>query len=101
MKIKKSDLVKMISGKDKNKTGKVLRVDVSEKKVVVEGLNLVKKHRRPRREGEKGQRVEIPRPVSVSSVAVVCPKCGKATRIGYKKTADKKFRVCKKCKAEI
>jgi len=101
MKIKKGDLVKMLSGKDKGKTGKVLRVDVSENKAVIEGLNLVKKHKRPRKEGEKGQRVEIPRSINVSSIALVCPKCGKTTRVGYKKTGDKKFRLCKKCKAEI
>jgi large subunit ribosomal protein L24 len=101
MKIKKNDLVKMLAGKDKGKTGKVLRVFVDERKVVIEGMNLVKKHKRPRKEGEKGQRVEIPRAVCVSNAILVCSKCGKATRIGYKKTSDKKLRICKKCKAEI
>jgi large subunit ribosomal protein L24 len=101
MKIKKGDAVKMLAGKDKGKTGKVLKVVLVGGKVVIEGLNLMKKHRRPRKEGEKGQRVEIPRAISVSNVKLVCPKCGKAARTGYKKTGDKKFRVCKKCKAEI
>lgn len=101
MKIKKGDMVKILAGKDKGKNGKVLKVVMVGEKVVVEGLNLMKKHRRPRKEGEKGQRVEIPRSISVSNVKLVCPKCGKAARTGHKKTGDKKFRVCKKCKAEI
>jgi len=101
MKIKKNDTVKMLGGKDRGKTGKVLRVVPEEGKVIVENLNLVKKHNRPRREGEKGQRVEVPRKVSVSSVALVCPKCGKATRVGYSISGEHKTRVCKKCKAEI
>ena len=101
MKIKKNDRVKMIAGKDKGKTGKVLRVFSSEEKIIIEGLNLVKRHKKPRREGEKGQRVEVPRKVSVSNVMLVCPKCGKTTRVGYKKTDSDKFRLCKKCKAEI
>lgn len=101
MKIKKGDLVKMLAGKDAGKTGKVLRVDQADMKAMVEGLNLMKKHKRPRKEGEKGQRVEIPRMVDISNVILVCPKCGKASRVGCKKSGDKKFRTCKKCKAEI
>jgi large subunit ribosomal protein L24 len=101
MKIKKNDLVKMLSGKDRGKTGKILKVFPDGVKVVVEGLNLVKKHTRPRREGEKGQRVEIPRAIDSSKVMLVCPKCGKAARIGYKKTDQEKFRICKKCNSEI
>jgi len=101
MKIKKGDVVKMLAGKDKDKTGKVLKVILDGGKVVIEGLNLMKKHKRPRKEGEKGQRVEIPRAVSVSNAKLVCPKCGKAARVGYKKSGEKKFRICKKCKAEI
>lgn len=101
MKVKKGDLVKMIAGKDKGKTGKVLRVILEKKKAVIDGLNLVKKHKRPRKEGEKGQRVEIPRAVDASNLILVCSKCGKASRAGYKKSGDKKIRFCKKCKAEM
>jgi len=101
MKIKKNDIVKMNNGKDKGKTGKVLTVFPADSKIMVEGLNLVKKHRRPRKEREKGQRIEMPRRVAVSSVMLVCPKCGKAVRVGYKITDNNKFRVCKKCGAEI
>ena len=70
-------------------------------KIVVEAINLVKKHTRPKRQGEKGQIVQIPKPISISSVKLVCPKCGKATRVGWKLTEAGKFRVCKKCKQEI
>jgi large subunit ribosomal protein L24 len=101
MKIKKNDIVKMLTGKDKGKTGKVLRVDLDNKKIVIEGLNLIKKHKRPRKEGEKGQRVEIPRAVCVSNTMLMCSKCGKAARVGYKNSGKNKLRVCRKCKAEI
>ncbi|MFZ2225832.1 MAG: 50S ribosomal protein L24 [Candidatus Moraniibacteriota bacterium] len=101
MRIKKNDLVKMLAGKDAGKTGKVLRVFPEEKKVIVDGLNLLKKHNKPKREGEKGQRVEIPRKVDVSNAMIVCPKCAKSSRVGYKTEGEKKIRVCKKCQAEI
>lgn len=99
--IKKNDLVKMLSGKDKGKTGKVLHVFSEENKVVVEGLNLVKKHNKPRREREKGQRVELPRKVDWSKVMLVCSKCAKASRIAYRVEGEKKVRICKKCGAEV
>ena len=101
MKVKKGDLVKMLAGKDREKTGKVLKVVPENGKVVVEGLNLMKKHNRPRREGEKGQRIEIPRAIDISNVVVVCPKCGKPSRICYRETNGEKLRFCKKCKSEI
>jgi large subunit ribosomal protein L24 len=101
MKIKKADMVKMLAGKDSGKTGKVSSVFPAEKKVIVEGLNLVKKHMRPRREGEKGQRVEVPRKIQISNVALICPKCGKATRVGLKIEGENKMRICKKCNSEI
>jgi large subunit ribosomal protein L24 len=101
MKIKKNDQIKIIAGKDKGKTGKVLRVIPSQGKVFVEGLNLVKRHRKPRKEGEKGQRLETPGKLNISNLMLVCPKCGKPTRLGSKKVGDKKVRICKKCNAEI
>ena len=101
MKIKKGDQVKIIIGKDKGKAGKVSRVFLKEGKIIVEGLNLIKKHVRPRKEGEKGQRVEVPAKIANSNVMLVCSKCGKATRIGYKIIKDKKIRICKKCNSEI
>jgi len=105
MNIKKNDKVKILSGKDKGKTGKVLQVlpasASSSAKVSVEGLNLLIKHLRPQRKGEKGQRIEFPAFIEASNVALVCSKCGRSTRVGHKiiKNADqtKKFRVCQKC----
>ena len=101
MKIKKNDQVKILSGKDRGKTGKVLRVFAAEDKVIVEGANIVKKHVRPRKEGEKGQRIELPGKTDISNVMLVCPKCGKAARVGYKVSEKNKFRICKQCKAEL
>lgn len=101
MKIKKNDTVKMIAGKDKGKTGKVLRVFPDDGKIVVEGVNVLAKHVRPRQQGEQGQKVYFPSRVSVSNAQVVCPKCGQSARIGYVvRTTDTnriKDRVCKKC----
>jgi large subunit ribosomal protein L24 len=101
MKIIKNDTVKMLSGKDRGKTGKILRCLIKEEKVIVEGLNIIKKHSRPKKEGEKGQRLEMPRKVPISSVMLVCPKCAKAIRVNYKIVGEKKFRFCKKCGAEF
>lgn len=101
MKIKKDDTVLIISGKDRGKQGKVLGVFPSERKLAVEGLNLKKKHVRPKKQGEKGQIVEVPAPVSISNVKLVCPKCGKPARVGYKIIEKKKYRICKKCDQEI
>jgi len=97
MKIKKGDNVLIISGKDKGRTGKVIKAMPQEQKVLVEGINLKKKHVRPKKEGEKGQVVETPAALDVSNVKVVCPKCGKVTRVGYKTEKDAKNRICKKC----
>lgn len=101
MKIKKGDKVQIIAGKDNGKQGKVVTSIPEEGRVVVEGLNVVKKHTRPRKEGEKGQRVEISAPINVSNVKIVCPKCGKISRVGYKIDKENKSRICKKCEAEI
>jgi len=106
MKIKKGDKVKLLSGKDKGKTGKVLQVFPAENKISVEGLNLAIKHLRPSRQGEKGQRVEFPACLDASKVMLLCDKCGKATRVGSKITKteqgrDKKYRLCLKCQQTI
>lgn len=98
MKIHKGDNIIMLSGKDRGKKGKILAVLSKENRVIVEGLNLIKKHTRPRKQGQKGQIISKERTVSVSSVALVCKSCGLPTRVGYKMEADKKVRICKKCK---
>ena len=101
MRIKKDDNVKVISGKDGGKTGKVLRTIRSRNRIVVDGLNIIKKHTRPKKEGEKGERVEIPASINVSNVMLVCPNCSKSTRIAYSKNGEAKMRICKKCGKEI
>jgi len=101
MKIKKGDKVKILVGKDNGKIGKVLRVLPEDQKAIVEGINLIKKHVRPRREGEKGQRIELPAKIAISNLMLICPKCGKNIRVGYKKSGDTKFRICRKCQSEI
>ncbi|MFZ5364214.1 MAG: 50S ribosomal protein L24 [Patescibacteria group bacterium] len=91
-----------MSGKDKGKEGKVLEAFPAEGKITVEGLNLVVKHMRPRRSGEKGQRIQFPAPLRVSNVMLICSKCNKLTRVGYKILENgKKVRMCKKCKEVI
>ena len=101
MKIKKGDTIIVISGKDKGKKGKILQVFPKDNRIVVEGINLRKKHVRPRRQGEKGQTVEMPSPFQVSNIKIICTKCKKPTRIGYKLQENgKKYRVCKKCGQE-
>ncbi|MEA2088802.1 MAG: 50S ribosomal protein L24 [Patescibacteria group bacterium] len=102
MKIKKGDKVKVIAGKDRGKSGKVLKVAEKLKKVSVEGLNLRIKHMRPKKQGEKGQRIQFPAPMDISNIMLICPKCSKLTRTKYKKLEDKsKVRICKKCKEII
>lgn len=101
MKIKKEDKVLIISGKDRGRKGKVIRTLPSEKRIVVEGINMVKKHIRPKKSGEKGQVVEMPAPINVSNAKLICPKCGKPTRVGYKTEGEEKHRICKRCNQEI
>ena len=101
MNVKKGDTVVVLSGKDKGKKGKVQRTVPSEAKVVVEGINMVTCHTKPRRQGEEGGIVCREAALYASKVQVVCPKCGKATRVGHKVEGGKKTRVCKKCGAEL
>ena len=99
MKIKKGDNILMVSGKDKGKTGKVLRAFPKLSKIMAEGINLRKKTIRPRREGEKGQIISQPFDFNVSNAKMICQKCGKATRVGYKIENNEKHRICKKCQS--
>jgi len=101
MRIKKGDTVLIISGKDKGKKGAILQVFPKEAKVMIEGINLRKKHQKPKRTGEKGQIITLPSPISISNVKFICPKCGKPTRVSYKILEKNKVRICKKCGQEI
>ena len=99
--VKKDDTVVVISGKDKGKKGKVLGTVPSERKVVVEGCNMVTCHIKPRRQGEEGGIMKREAAIYASKVQVVCPKCDKATRVAMEIKGDKKVRVCKHCGAEL
>ena len=101
MNIKKDDKVVVLSGKDKGKQGKVLTADPKAAKVTVEGVNVATKHQKPRKQGDEGGIIKVATPIYASKVQLVCPKCGKATRVGHKIENGKKTRVCKKCGAEI
>ena len=101
LKIKKNDTVVILSGKDKGKQGKVLGTVPSEAKVVVEGINMVTCHVKPRKQGETGGIVQREAAMYASKVQVVCPKCNKGTRIAHKIENGKKTRVCKHCGAEL
>lgn len=100
--IKKNDLVKILSGKSRGKTGRVLKVLSGTDKVVVEGVNIVKKHRRARKQGEKGQTVQMPSPVHFSKVMLVCPSCSKPGRVKVVQDLNgRKSRVCRRCSSAI
>ena len=102
MNIKKGDTVVVLSGKDKGKQGKVLAAMPADRKVIVEGINVVSRHTKPRRQGEQGGIVKKEAAIYACKVQRVCPKCNKATRPAHKLLADgKKVCVCKKCGAEI
>ena len=101
MNIKKNDTVVVLSGKDRGKQGKVLGTVPGTSKVVVEGVNMVTCHVKPRRQGEEGGIVKREAAIYASKVQVVCPKCGKGTRVAHKIEDGKKVRICKKCGAQL
>lgn len=102
MKIKAKDKVLITAGKDKGKTGIVEKVFPKNGKVLIPGLNLYKKHLKPRGEGKPGGRVDVSRPLPVGNIALICPKCNQPTRVGYQIIeGEKKIRICKKCKSPI
>ena len=101
MNIKKGDNVKMLSGKDRGKTGSVLKASPSTGRIMIEGLNIFKKHSRPRKQGEKGQLVQVARSVNASNVMLLCPSCKAAVRVGHRVEGNRSVRYCKKCKSTI
>lgn len=101
MKIKKNDTVVVLLGKDRGKKGKVEKVLVKKNAVFVSGVNIYKRHLKSQGEGKPGGIVDIIKPLPVSKVALICPRCSQKTRIGYKITADGKKRICRKCKEVI
>ncbi len=102
LKIKKGDMVASIKGKDRGKKGKVIEVLSAESRVLIEGINLVKKHKRRTQQDQKGGIVSIERPISIANVMVVCKHCNSPTRIGFKALSDgTKARFCKSCKETL
>lgn len=102
LEIKKGDKVEILKGKDKGKSGKVLKGFPSSRTVIVEGINLMKKHMRRRSETEQGGIKELPAPLRMENVALFCSNCNKGVRFGVKVMEDKsKVRICKKCQQTI
>jgi large subunit ribosomal protein L24 len=102
LKIRKGDRVRVLTGKDRGKEGEVMRAIPAQRKVIVEGVNVAKKHQGPTRSTQQGGIIDRDMPLPVANVALVCPSCSKATRVGYKFDASgQKVRVCKKCGGEI
>jgi len=95
--VKKGDTVKVLSGKDKGKTGKIVTVIPEERKVVVEGINVATTHNKPRKQGDRGGIIKKEVPLYASKVINVCPKCKKTTRLAHKIVNGEKVRVCKHC----
>jgi large subunit ribosomal protein L24 len=101
MKLKKGDNIKVIRGKDKGKDGKVDKVFPKDGKVLVGNVNLYKRHMKARSQGQPSEIVTVTKPLPEENVVLVCPKCHKTTRVGYKIEKDRKVRICRKCKKEI
>jgi large subunit ribosomal protein L24 len=102
LKIRKGDRVRVLTGKDRGKEGEVMRAIPAQRKLIVEGVNVAKKHQGPTRSTQQGGIIDRDMPLPVANVALVCPACGEPTRVGYKfDDSGQKVRVCKKCGGEI
>lgn len=101
MNIKRGDNVLITKGKDRNKTGKVVKSIALTNKVVIEGINITKRHVKPTKANPQGGIIDITRPVSASNAMIICPHCTKAVRVSYKQTEKGKLRVCRKCQAAL
>ncbi len=102
LKVKKNDRVKIIQGKDRGKTGKVLRIDNKNMRLFVEGINIINKHTRQKAQNEPGGIIKKEGPIDISNVKLVCPHCGKDTRVGIVvQDSGQKTRICKKCGEQI
>jgi len=101
MKIRKGDTVLVIAGKDRGKQGSIQQVVSKENKVVVTGVSIHKHHLKPSRKNPHGGILDIPSAIDVSNVLVICPHCGKPSRVAYKKTDTVKERICRKCEGSL
>ncbi len=102
LKIKKGDLVQVIKGKDRGKTGKALEVKLLAKRIIVEGINLAKKHKRQTRQDQQGGIISVEMPISISNLMFFCKRCNKPVRLGFMILKDNtKVRICKSCKETV
>jgi large subunit ribosomal protein L24 len=102
LKIKKNDKVKIIKGKDRGKSGKVLRIESVKNRLYVEGINIVKRHTRQQDKSKPGGIIKKEGPIEISNVKLICPSCGKQIRAGFEiKDSGEKVRICKKCGQQI
>ena len=102
MKIRKGDLVKVLAGKDRGREGTVTFAYPKEGRVIVDGVNVAKKHQKPTRATQQGGIIDKEMPIAVSNVAIICPSCGKPTRVGQRLDADgTKTRICRKCEGDL
>ena len=102
MKIRKGDRVQVLTGKDRGKTGTVTRSIPARGRVIVDGVNIAKKHQKPTRSTQQGGIIDKEMPIPVANVAIVCPSCSKPTRVGYRFEADgTKVRICRKCEGDL
>lgn len=97
MKLRSGDEIKVVLGKDKGKTGKVEKLYPKEDKVLVGGVNQYKRHMKGQYQGQKSEIVTLTKPLPVASIALVCPRCHKVTRVGFEITKTGKDRICRKC----
>lgn len=97
MKLKKGDNVQIMIGKDRGKQGAIAKIDPVAGRVIIQGLNLFKKHRRPKKQGEKGEIISTPHSLDIANVRFVCSSCNKPTRLGHRLEKKNKMRYCKKC----
>jgi large subunit ribosomal protein L24 len=100
VRLRKNDVVKVISGKEKGKTGRILSIERDSMRAVVEGLNMAKKAVKQKKQNQKGGITSVESPLSLAKLMILCKKCG-ATRIGYRIDGEKKVRVCRKCGGEL
>jgi large subunit ribosomal protein L24 len=101
MKLKKGDNVTVIAGKDRGKRGKILTMYLARARALVEGINVFRKHRRPKRQGEKGEVITVPRAIHISNVQFYCGSCGRGVRLGTRLEGDAKVRYCIRCKRVV
>lgn len=100
LKLKVNDTIKVVLGKDKGRDGKIEKIFPKKSTVLIQGINVYKKHVKGV-QGKKGGIYDVPRPLAFSKIMLICPKCKKPARVGFKSVDGKKLRVCKKCKREI